>query len=47
LQFLAIAQTPVRHGEFVVIGHVKIESDAVILQANELVARENVHVRLK
>jgi lipopolysaccharide assembly outer membrane protein LptD (OstA) len=67
---LAIAQTPVRHGEFVVsadrqqlngsllhlIGHVRIESDAVLLQAEdvnynrdtqELVAQGEVHVKLK
>ena len=67
---LAIAQTPIRHGEFVVIadqqqrngavrhlsGHVTIESDSVILRADdvdynegvgEIVAHGDVRVKLK
>jgi lipopolysaccharide assembly outer membrane protein LptD (OstA) len=67
---LAFAQTPIRHGEFVVtadraeqngaarhlIGQVRIESDAVILQADEVnynadtqdvVAHGEVHLKLK
>jgi lipopolysaccharide assembly outer membrane protein LptD (OstA) len=67
---LAIAQTPVRHGDVAIsadqakkngpvrhlIGHVTIESDAVILRADdvdynvdtgEIVAHGDVRVRLK
>lgn len=67
---LAIAQTPVHHGELVLdadrqeqngparhlIGHVRIETDAVILQADdvsynddtqELAAHGDVHIKLK